>query len=232
MERIDKVVSNYTTYTRSEVKKLIKGKQIKVNDEVVLKAELKVDINKDIIKINDETLTIKEKIYLVLNKPKGVITATKDDHEETVLDLIDEEYTVRDIFPVGRLDKDTTGLLILTNDGEFSHIILSPKNNHHKIYKVKIDIPINEKMINGFKKGVKLKEEKCKEALLEPINEYEGYVTITEGKYHQIKRMFGCYDAKVLELERIQIGDFKLPSDLKYGEYRELTDDEIELLKK
>jgi len=232
MERIDKIVSNYSSYTRSEVKKLIKSNLIKVNDVVVNKPETKVDEFSDVIKIEDKVLIIKDKVYLVLNKPKGVISATEDMYDETVLDLIDEEYLVRNIFPVGRLDKDTTGLLILTNDGDFSHSILSPKKNHKKIYKVKIDIPITDKMVEGFKKGVKLKDEKCKEAILEKISTYEAYVTITEGKYHQIKRMFGCYEAKVVELERIQIGEFKLPKELHRGDYRELTEEELELIKK
>ena len=189
MERIDKIVSNYSSYTRSEVKKLIKSNLIKVNDVVVNKPETKVDEFSDVIKIEDKVLIIKDKVYLVLNKPKGVISATEDMYDETVLDLI-------------------------------------------KIYKVKIDIPITDKMIKRKKKGVKLKDEKCKEAILDRISTYEAYVTITEGKYHQIKRMFGCYEAKVVELERIQIGEFKLPEELQQGDYRELTEEELELIKK
>lgn len=227
MERLDKVISNYTKYARSEVKILIKQKRVKVNSSVALKPDIKVDINKDIITIDEQEITIREKVYLVLNKPKGYITATEDKKAVTVLDLIDEKYRVRDIFPVGRLDKDTTGLLLITNDGEFAHNVIAPKKDKSKIYEVTIDISVTDEMKNGFEKGVMLNDGKCKPAKLEKIEENMAYVTLTEGKYHQIKRMFGCFGAKVIDLKRIQIGKFVLPKELKEGEYRELTDDEI-----
>lgn len=227
MERLDKVISNYTEYSRSEVKVLIKQRRVKINNEFALKPEIKVDINKDKIYVDESEITIREKVYLVLNKPKGYITATEDKNAVTVLDLIGEEYRVRDIFPVGRLDKDTTGLLLITNDGEFAHNVIAPKKDKEKIYEVKIDIPVNDDMRIGFEKGVVLNDGKCKPAKLKKISEYEALVTITEGRYHQIKRMFGCFGAKVVELKRIQIAGLKLPEDLKEGEYRELTEDEL-----
>lgn len=225
--RIDKVISNQTKYSRSDVKKLIKSKKIKVNNIIIDKADFKVDIKKDLINIDGIDLVIKQNIYLVMNKPKGYISATEDKNKSTILDLISDDYKGRNIFPVGRLDKDTTGLIILTDDGEFAHNILSPKKNSKKIYKVIIDIPITKEMIDGFKNGVDLNDGKCKPSKLEKIDEYEAQVTLIEGRYHQIKRMFGCYKANVLELKRIQIGNFILPEDLKLGAYREILEDEV-----
>ena len=232
MERLDKIVSNYTSYSRKEVKDLIKKKRIKVNDDLALKPEQKVDEEKDVIKIDDDVLSIKKNIYIVMNKPKGYITATKDYSQETVIDLLDEDYFIYDIFPVGRLDKDTTGLLILTNDGAFSHEIVSPRKEHIKVYIADLDSEITDKMIKGFEIGVKLDDGTvCKKAKLENIDAKKARVTITEGKYHQVKRMFEAFDAKVLNLKRIQIGNFCLPEDIEEGEYRELTDEELEMIK-
>lgn len=230
MERLDKVISNQTNYTRSEVKKLIKAKKIKVNDIIINKPEIKIDIQKDKINIENKIITIKKNIYIVLNKPKGYISATEDRKMPTVLDIVSKDYSNRSLFPVGRLDKETTGLMILTDDGEFAHKIVSPKNHAEKIYIATIDIPITEEMIKGFESGVKLIDTECKKSKLEKIGVNIAKVTLTEGKYHQIKRMFGCYKAKVIELQRIQIGNFKLPDDLKLGEYRELTENELNML--
>ena len=227
MERLDKIISNYSNYTRSEIKKLVKQNRIKVNEYLVSKSEIKIDIEKDRIFIDNNELVIKQKIYLVLNKPKGYITATEDKISNTVLDLISDEYKVRKIFPVGRLDKDTTGLLILTNDGDFAHNITSPNKNKTKIYIATLDIPVTDNMVSEFSNGVILNDGKCKPAKLEKISDYLAKVTITEGRYHQIKRMFGCFGAKVVELKRIQIGQFKLPENLDEGEYRELSNIEI-----
>lgn len=230
MERIDKIISNNTLYSRSEVKKLIKSNKIKVNDIIIDKSEFKVDISKDIITIDGEKLKIKGNIYLVLNKPKGYISATEDKHMKTILDLVSKDYGDRNLFPIGRLDKDTTGLIILTDDGAFLHDIVSPKKEHRKIYKAVIDIPVNDEMITGFEEGVELNDGKCKPSKLEKLGEYEALITLTEGRYHQIKRMFGCFGAKVVELERIQIGNFVLPEELKLGEYRELSKSELDLI--
>lgn len=227
MERLDKIISNYSNYTRSEVKKLVKQNRIKVNEYLVSKSEIKIDIEKDRIFIDNNELVIKQKIYLVLNKPKGYITATEDKISNTVLDLISDEYKVRKIFPVGRLDKDTTGLLILTNDGDFAHNITSPNKNKTKVYIATLDIPVTDNMVSEFSNGIILNDGKCKPAKLEKISDYLAKVTITEGRYHQIKRMFGCFGAKVVELKRIQIGQFKLPENLDEGEYRELSNIEI-----
>ena len=226
MERLDKIISNQTNYSRKEVKELVKKKRVRVNDIVISKSDIKVKDN-DIIMIDNERLEVKENVYLILNKPKGYISATEDKTMNTVLDLVPEKYMHRPLFPAGRLDKDTTGLMIITDDGVFAHNILSPKKHVSKKYKVTIDIPITIEMIDGFKNGVLLNDGECKEANLEIIDDYTGIVTLTEGRYHQIKRMFGCFKAKVVELERISMGELTLPQDLKQGECRELTLEEL-----
>lgn len=231
MERLDKIISTQTKYSRKEIKQLIKKKKITVNNKIVLKSDIKVDINIDIIKIDNEVLEIKEFVYLILNKPKGYVSASKDNNDKTVLDLVPSEYKHRNLFPAGRLDKDTTGLMLITDDGVFAHDILSPKKHVKKTYEVIIDIPINDDMISGFKSGVMLNDGICKTALLKKIDKYKAIVTLTEGRYHQIKRMFGCYKAKVIELKRISIGNFYLSNDLELGKIKELTKEEVNKIK-
>ena len=202
MERIDKVISSQTDMSRNDVKKYIKKGLITVNGKVVDKSQFNVDPDKDIITVAGEELTYKKYVYLVLNKPKGYVSATTDGAYPTVVELAPIEFSHRDIFPCGRLDKDTTGLMILSDDGNFAHDILSPK-----------------------------KDGECKSSELKIIDKRSCYVTLTEGRYHQIKRMFGCFGAEVLELKRIRMGNFKLPEDLAEGESRELTEEELNLIK-
>ena len=232
MERIDKIIATQTNYSRKEVKKLVLQKRVMVNGEIISKSDIKVDENNDKIEIDGNKINVKKYIYLILNKPKGYISATEDPKMPTILDLVPEQYLHRNLFPAGRLDKDTTGLMLITDDGEFAHNILAPKKHIKKVYKVEIDIPINEIMINEFKNGVTLNDGICKTAGLEKLATYIGKVTLTEGRYHQIKRMFGCFGAKVVNLERIAMGNFQLPNDLKQGECRELTEKEIEEINK
>ena len=231
MERLDKVISNQTNYTRKEAKELIKKKKVLVNEQVALKTDMKIDKDLDRIKIDNQEIKIQEYVYLILNKPKGYISATEDKKLPTVLDLVPKKYRHRNLFPVGRLDKDTTGLMIITDDGEFAHNILSPKKHIAKSYNVTIDIPMTEEMKNGFKNGVNLIDGECKSAELIITGEYTAIVILTEGRYHQIKRMFGCFKAKVLELERISMGNLKLPIDLISGNCRELTQKELNQVK-
>lgn len=232
MERIDKIIATQTNYSRKEVKKLVLQKRVMVNGEIISKSDIKVDENNDKIEIDGNKINVKKYIYLILNKPKGYISATEDPKMPTILDLVPEQYLHRNLFPAGRLDKDTTGLMLITDDGEFAHNILAPKKHIKKVYKVEIDIPINEIMINEFKNGVTLNDGICKTAGLEKLDTYIGKVTLTEGRYHQIKRMFGCFGAKVVNLERLAMGNFQLPNDLKQGECRELTEKEIEEINK
>lgn len=227
MERIDKVISLQTGYSRKDVKELIRKKRVMINDKVTMKADIKIDTEIDKVKIDGKEIKIKKNIYLMLNKPKGYISATEDRNFETVLDLVSEEYLHRNLFPAGRLDKDTTGLMIITDDGRFAHNILSPQKHVKKTYNVTIDIPISDEMIEGFKNGVMLNDGKCKIASLKKTGTNSAIVILTEGRYHQIKRMFGCYSAKVLELQRIGIGNFKLPDNLGIGQCREFTEEEL-----
>lgn len=229
MERIDKIISEHTPYTRKEIKRLISQKAVLVNGEAVKKPECKYDETEISIKINGEEIEIKKHVFLLLNKPKGYISATESKSHETVLDLIPDKYKHRNLFPAGRLDKDTTGLMLITDDGEFSHNILSPRKHVQKEYEVTIDIPVTSAMAEGFKAGVNLNDGECKAAELEITGEFTANVTLTEGRYHQIKRMFGCFGAKVVELNRIRIGNLYLPKGLKQGEVKEAT--EAELLK-
>ena len=170
-------------------------------------------------------------IYLILNKPQGYVSATEDGRFPTVIDLVEEKYKFRNLFPVGRLDKDTTGMMIISDDGEFSHEILSPKKHVSKTYSVLIDIPITNEMVEKFRDGIELNDGKCKPSKLTKIGEKEVEVILIEGRYHQIKRMFGCFGAKVLKLHRIKIGNLDLPIDLEEGKSRELTKEELEKVK-
>lgn len=227
MERLDKVISNQIGYSRKEVKDLVKQKRITINGDIALKSDVKVDVLVDKIFVDGEEISFKKFVYLMLNKPKGYVSATEDKNMPTVLELVPDEYLHRDLFPAGRLDRDTTGLMLITDDGEFAHNILSPKKHVKKTYNVTTDIPMTEEMVIGFKNGVNLIDGECKEAELTITGEYTGVVVLTEGRYHQIKRMFGCFGAKVVELERIGMGDFCLPEDLELGECREFSNEEL-----
>lgn len=227
MERLDKIISSQGKYSRSEVKKLISQKRIIVNDEIIKNSDLKIDINESEIKIDNKKIIIKEHIYLILNKPKGYVSATEDKNQATVLEIVPEELFRKTLFPAGRLDKDTTGLMIITDDGKLSHNILSPKKHVKKIYEVTLDIPVTEEMIINFAKGIELNDGICMPGKLEITGKFTCLVTITEGRYHQVKRMFGCCGAKVTKLHRICVGNLFLPDNLKSGECRELTDEEL-----
>ena len=230
MERLDKVISNQVGYSRKEVKELVKKKRVKVDGVIVSNSDIKVDTSINKIFIDEEELIFKKYVYLMLNKPKGYVSAREDKNDKTVLELVPEKYLNRNLFPAGRLDKDTTGLMLITDDGLFAHNILSPSKHIKKKYLVTIDMPLTEDMVYGFKNGIKLIDGMCKPADLEIIDEYNAIVTLIEGKYHQIKRMFGCFNAKVLELKRITMGNFELPSNLETGKVREFTKEELLLL--
>lgn len=231
--RIDKYLSNSGIGTRKEVKQYIKNGLILLNDKVVLKSTQQVDENKDNIKFKNQEIIYKKYIYLMMNKPQGYISATKD-YNDTVLDLLDEKFQNKDIFPVGRLDKDTEGLLILTNDGKLAHELLSPKKKVDKKYYAKVDNILSEEDIDKFKDGIYLEKEQylTMPAKLEIISNYECYVYIKEGKYHQVKRMLKSCGKEVLYLKRISMGNVNLDETLDSGQYRELTEKEIEILKK
>lgn len=231
--RLDNYLNKALSISRSEASKIIKQKQIKVNEQIVTKKDLYIDEQKDVIKYKEEILSYKKFIYIMLNKPKGYICATKDTKDKTVIELIN---TNREIFPVGRLDKDTEGLLLLTNNGKNAHILTSPNHHVEKKYYVETLNDISDEDIERFCNGLEIRDGKdelyiTKQAKLEKITNKSCNVIITEGKFHQIKRMFEKLDNKVLYLKRIQFGDIKLDPKLNLGQYRELTAEEIKLFK-
>ncbi len=236
MERLDKVISNLGYGSRKDVKSFVKKGLIEVDGVVVKDNGMLVDPESSIIKVNGEEILYRKYIYLMMNKPDGVISATHDNRDETVIDLLELDHQVFDPFPVGRLDKDTVGLLLLTNDGDLNHRLISPKYHVDKVYYAKIDKKVDENDIEAFKKGITLDDGyKCLEAKLEIISATEEgsevRITIQEGKYHQVKRMFEAVDKKVVYLKREEFGGLLLDPELEEGEYRELTDDELALLR-
>lgn len=230
MDRIDKIIASQGLYSRSDVKYLVNRKRVAIDGEVVRSSSQKADPEKNVITIDGKPLTVKKQIYLMLHKPKGYVSATEDKEHQTVLALVPPEWKGRDLFPAGRLDKDTTGLMIITDDGVLAHNILSPRKHVQKVYGVELDIPVTEEMQKGFAAGVELNDGICKEAELVITGEKTAEVTLKEGRYHQIKRMFGCYGAKVVKLHRIAMGDLYLPDDLAEGDCRELTEEELKKL--
>ncbi|MBQ9091784.1 MAG: 16S rRNA pseudouridine(516) synthase [Anaerotignum sp.] len=227
MERIDKIIASQGLYSRSDVKYMVNRKRITIDGKVVTSASQKADVDKNEIMLDGKHFVVKKQIYLMLNKPKGHVSATEDKKQQTVLELLPPALKGRDLFPAGRLDTDTTGLMIITDDGVLAHNILSPKKHVQKIYRVELDIPVTEEMQKGFAEGVELNDGVCKDAKLVITGEKTAEVTLREGRYHQIKRMFGCYGAKVVELHRLAMGELYLPDDLPVGECRELTEEDL-----
>ena len=236
--RIDKLLANTGYGSRKEVKKLLKTGAVQINETVVKDPQTHLDPETDSVTVHGEIVVYKEFIYLMMNKPDGVISATEDDREETVIDLLEIEDQIYEPFPVGRLDKDTVGLLLLTNDGQLAHQLLSPKKHVPKTYYAKIAGLVTEHDIEAFKQGVTLDDDyKTKPAELvilstnERENRSEIELTITEGKFHQVKRMFTAVEKEVIYLKRISMGSLVLDESLKAGEYRSLTKEEVDALR-
>lgn len=232
MERIDKIIASQGQYSRKEVKALIAKGRIAVDGRVVSSSSEKADPLTTQISIDGKPLAFRRNLYLMLHKPKGYVSATEDRDHPTVLELVPQEYRGRDLFPAGRLDRDTTGLMIITDDGVLAHNILAPKKHVPKLYHVELDIPVTEEMRLGFSEGVMLNDGVSKAADLIKTGEKTAEVTLREGRYHQIKRMFGCFGAEVLELKRLGMGRLSLPEDLAEGECREMSEEELALLQK
>lgn len=239
--RLDKLLAHTGFGTRKEVKKYIKDGYIEVNGEVAKKPGLKVDPDVDDVRVGGQRIYYEEFVYFMLNKPAGVISATEDYVHETVLDLLEPADSIQDPHPVGRLDIDTEGLLILTNDGQLTHQLTSPKKQVDKQYYAHIEGIVTEEDIKQFEDGIVLLEDEeeytTMPAVLEILsideedNTSEIYVTIQEGKFHQVKRMFHAVDKEVLYLKRVRMNKLKLDESLPPGEYRPLTEEELELLK-
>lgn len=233
--RIDKLLANLGFGSRKEVKKLLKDGAVRVNDVVVKDAKEHIDPEKDRVTLNGETIEYKEFIYLMMNKPPGVLSATEDYAGETIIDLLEMEDQVYEPFPVGRLDKDTEGLLLITNDGQLAHRLLSPKKHVPKTYFAVIDGEVTESDVDAFGQGVTLDDGyETKPGQLKILKSgirSDIELTITEGKFHQVKRMFEAVGKRVVYLKRISMGPLMLDETLELGEYRELTDEEVEMLR-
>lgn len=227
MIRLDKFLCDVNLGTRSQVKAMVKKGMITINGTIARKPEVKIDEAHDIVRIGDEVISYSRFQYLMLHKPAGVVTATKDDKEKTVMDLI-RPLPARDLFPVGRLDKDTEGLLLITNNGDLAHRLLSPKKHVAKTYLLHTALSITEKMIQELETGVDIGDDKVTlPAAAEVIGDKSMKLTIVEGRYHQVKRMLHAVGNEVIYLKRLQMGSLFLDENLKPGEFRYLTDDEV-----
>lgn len=235
--RLDKLLANMGFGTRKTVKNVLKSKEVTVNGQVEKEGKTHVDPEKDQIVVSGEIVQYQEFVYFMLHKPQGVVSATTDNLHKTVIDLLQPQDNVLDPFPVGRLDKDTEGLLILTNDGTLAHNLLSPKKHVDKCYEAIIEGLVDEEDIQAFEEGITLEDGfKCQSAKLEILSvdrekeESVIQVTIREGKFHQVKRMFEAVDKSVRYLKRLSMGELQLDEALALGDYRPLTKEELDSL--
>ena len=227
--RLDKYISDAMGISRQDAKKLLSKGAVAIDGKVIKKGDAKVtDENK--VTVNGKQLSYKQFVYIMLNKPKGIVSATDDKNDTTVVDLVKADYPKRNLFPAGRLDKTSTGFVLLTDDGDFAHDILAPKKHVSKEYIVTLDGKINGEIIGSFNSGVTLADGTLlKSAVLEATEDpMVVKVVLKQGVYHQIKRMFGVFDIGVNELHRTHIGGVELDSTLAPGQYRELTAEEME----
>ncbi|EAC5136477.1 rRNA pseudouridine synthase [Listeria monocytogenes] len=229
--RLDKLLSHTGFGSRKEVKPLLKSGAVVVNGTIQKDSKTQVNPDKDQITVHGTPVVYQEFVYFMLHKPQNVVSATDDNVSETVIDLLAQEDTLTDPFPVGRLDKDTEGLLIITNDGTLAHNLLSPKKHIDKTYYAKIDGDVTAEDVEAFAAGIELDDGyTCKPARLEIITPNEIKVTIQEGKFHQVKRMFAARGKTVSYLKRISMGNLQLDESLELGEYRPLTEAELAIL--
>lgn len=227
--RLDKFIADAAALTRSEARKAIKSGNVKIRDEIVRDIAKQVE-KEDKITLEERELSYIKYVYLMINKPAGVVTATEDKRQKTIMDLIDESYKRYNLFPVGRLDIDTEGFLLLTNDGDLAHNLLSPNKKVGKTYFVRLEKNISDEERKLLEDGVDIGECITKNAKTQRISDCEINLTITEGKFHQIKRMAKAVGNEVAYLKRLSYGDLYLDESLLIGEYRRLTDDEIAVL--
>lgn len=230
LKRLDKLLADMGIASRSELKQIIKSGRVTVDGRAVTVPEAKFDSDKCDIALDGKSLSVQKFHYYMMDKPAGVLSVTEDRKQKTVLDLLPEAQQRMGLFPVGRLDKDTSGLLILTNDGEFAHRVISPKSGVEKLYLAKVEGEPDESDVLAFKKGIVLKDgTQCLPAKLEPLGEGRCLVTVMEGKYHQVKRMLASRGKPVTELRRLAVGELSLEESLGPGGLREL--DSIDLCK-
>ncbi|MBE6671472.1 MAG: rRNA pseudouridine synthase [Ruminococcaceae bacterium] len=231
--RIDKLLTTMGLATRSETSKAVRKGQVKVNGCVISKSDHKVDPEKDTIEYMGKPVLYMKNIYIMLNKPSGIVSSTDGKDGVTVISLLPDELQKCGLFPCGRLDKDTLGFLLLTNDGSTAHYLLSPKRHVSKVYYVKTQSPVSDSDIKMLENGVTLDHgDVALPAKVEKVCDTELKITIVEGMYHQIKRMLEAVNNKVIYLERIEFGTLPLDTSLKRGEWRYLTEQEIDVLMK
>lgn len=234
LQRLDKLIASQGQFSRREVQELIKNGKVKVNGTVVRDRGAKTDDEKDSVFINGEEISFRKFVYLMLNKPKGVVSATSDSSVKTVIDLVPGEYKGRKLFPAGRLDITTTGFVLITDDGDFAHRILSPKNHIEKTYEAVLAERVTDEQLESVCGGIELKDgTKCLPAKVRVIEDGDNplvEIKICEGKYHQIKRMFAAAGNGVIGLKRTKMGRLELDPNLKEGECRELSELEIKMI--
>ncbi len=235
MERLDKLIANSGTLSRKEVHRLIKSGSVSVNGIITKDRGFCIDPDSSVIKINGEIISLDKYVYIMLNKPEGVVSATKDPKEKTVVDLVPDEFKKKNLFPAGRLDRNTTGFVLITDNGDFAHKILSPKNHIEKTYEARLAEPISLERLNEVAKGITLGDgTECLPAKVKVLENIENpliEIKICEGKYHQIKRMFAAVGNAVIQLKRVKMGELPLDENLKPGECKLLTKQEVELIK-
>ncbi len=226
--RLDKFLCENGLGTRSRVKELLKQGRVHVNGNLCKAADFQIDETKDVVSFDGQVLFYTKFVYYMFHKPAGCVSATKDAKDKTVLNYLRKEDYRADLFPVGRLDKDTEGLLLITNDGELAHRLLSPKKHVPKTYYVKLRFPLTKEKIQRLEEGIDIGEEKkTLPAKVEQRADDEILLTITEGKFHQVKRMLHAVENEVVYLKRLSMGSLMLDDTLKTGEYRALTGEEI-----
>ncbi len=234
MMRLDRFLCEAGFGTRSQVKELVRKGQVTVNGLEAKNPEQKIEEGKDAVVCRGRAVEYKKFEYFMLHKPAGTVSATKDKRQKTVLDLFEGEASLNGLFPVGRLDKDTEGLLLLTNDGELAHGLLSPKRHVDKVYFARVEGTVGQVQVERFAQGVEIGEKRptlpAKLEILESGEISEVRITICEGKHHQIKRMFEAVGCRVLYLKRLSMGPIMLDARLRPGEYRPLTEEEIQKL--
>ena len=234
--RLDKFLVACAVGSRTEVKNLLKAGRVMVNGKKEKSAKLQINEERDEIRFDGQVLEYEEFVYYMMNKPQGVISATEDSKHRTVLDLLDDYARAKEVFPVGRLDIDTHGLLLLTNDGKLAHALLSPKRHVEKTYLAQVEGIMTQEDVETFAKGIPLKDFTCQKAKLEIVsvdpekNQSLVRVTIAEGKFHQVKRMVAYCGKEVIDLQRLTMGTLVLDENLEQGEWRRLTMEEVENL--
>ncbi len=229
-ERFDKIIANQFNISRKDARIGIRKGKGTVNGVTIKDPSCAVDTDSSIF-FDGQAMEYKKFIYILMNKPKGVLSASNDKKRKTVVDLVPDEWRRNGLFPVGRLDKDTTGLLIITDDGDFAHKAIAPNKNIYKTYEVELDGAVTPKMIEIFANGVTLADGTvCKKAILKPLKGNNAEVKISEGKYHQIKRMFGTVGLGVNGLKRVAMGGLCLPNDLPEGHCRLLNEKQVSII--